>query len=58
MDPIQLRVKRQDRPGSEPYWEEFTIPYQPGHNVHSLLMEVHFRPVRADGEGGDERHVR
>ena len=49
MDPIQLRVKRQGRPDSEPYWEEFTIPYRAGHNVHSLLMEVQLRPVRADG---------
>jgi succinate dehydrogenase / fumarate reductase iron-sulfur subunit len=49
MDPILLRVKRQARPGGEPYWEEFKIPYRPGHNVHSLLMEVQLRPVRSDG---------
>jgi succinate dehydrogenase / fumarate reductase iron-sulfur subunit len=49
MDAILLRVKRQDRPGAEPYWEEFRIPYRPGHNVHSLLMEVQLRPVTADG---------
>src|SRR5262249_37372530 len=30
-------------------WEEFTIPYRPGHNVHSLLMETQFRPVTSDG---------
>jgi len=49
MDPILLRVKRQDRPDSASYWEEFRIPYRPGHNVHSLLMEVQLHPVRADG---------
>jgi succinate dehydrogenase / fumarate reductase iron-sulfur subunit len=49
MDAILLRVKRQARPDAEPYWEEFKIPYRPGHNVHSLLMEVQLRPVRNDG---------
>ena len=49
MDSITLRVLRQARPDSKPYWEEFTIPYRPGHNVHSLLMEVQLNPVTSDG---------
>src|SRR5262245_32088394 len=49
MDPIILRVRRQARPDSEPYWEEFKVPYKPDYNVHSLLMETQFHPVTADG---------
>jgi succinate dehydrogenase / fumarate reductase iron-sulfur subunit len=49
MDAITLRVLRQARPDSKPYWEEFKVPYRLGHNVHSLLMEVQLRPVTSDG---------
>jgi succinate dehydrogenase / fumarate reductase iron-sulfur subunit len=37
---IRLQVKRQDSPTSNPYWEEFEIPYQPRQNVVSVLMEI------------------
>jgi succinate dehydrogenase / fumarate reductase iron-sulfur subunit len=49
MDAILLRVLRQARPDTEPFWEEFKIAYRPGHNVHSLLMEVQLKPVTSDG---------
>jgi succinate dehydrogenase / fumarate reductase, iron-sulfur subunit len=49
MDAIVVRVKRQDRPAAAPYWEEYKIPHRPGHNVHSLLMEIQLRPVTSDG---------
>ncbi|TMA43423.1 MAG: succinate dehydrogenase iron-sulfur subunit, partial [Deltaproteobacteria bacterium] len=34
---IELRVKRQDGPGAPPYWQSFTIPWKPQHNVISAL---------------------
>jgi succinate dehydrogenase / fumarate reductase iron-sulfur subunit len=49
MDAIVVRVKRQERPAAAPYWEEYKIPHRPGHNVHSLLMEIQLRPVTSDG---------
>lgn len=46
---IRLKVRRQDGPGKLPYWQEFAIPYQPGHNVLSALMEVRKNPVDITG---------
>ena len=47
---ISLRIKRRDEPTSEPYWEEFEIPYRPCLNIISCLMEIQKRPVTAKGE--------
>jgi succinate dehydrogenase / fumarate reductase, iron-sulfur subunit len=47
---IELRVKRQDGPETAPYWQTFSIPWRPQHNVVSALMEIRLRPVTADGE--------
>jgi succinate dehydrogenase / fumarate reductase iron-sulfur subunit len=49
---IELRVRRQDGPQTEPYWQTFRLPWQPQHNVVSALMEIRLHPVTADG-----RHV-
>lgn len=49
VDPIRLRIKRQERPDSAPYWQDFTVPYKPAHNVHSVLTELQMRPVTSDG---------
>lgn len=47
---IHIKVKRQ-RGGKEPsYWEEFKIPYQPQHNVVSVLMKVRENPVNTRGQ--------
>src|SRR2546426_5103773 len=46
---IRLRVKRQDSPDANPYWQEFQIPYKPQHNVISALMEVRRNPMTCDG---------
>jgi succinate dehydrogenase / fumarate reductase iron-sulfur subunit len=45
-----LRIKRQESPNSEPYYEEFEIPYLPHHNVISMLMEIRRRPVTRQGK--------
>ncbi len=46
---IRLKIKRQDRPDTAAYWQEFEIPYKPGHNVVSALMAVRENPVTVDG---------
>jgi len=48
--PIRLKIKRQNTPDSSPYWEEFSVPYTPGHNVISVLMEIQKNPVNSRGE--------
>jgi succinate dehydrogenase iron-sulfur subunit len=47
---IQLHVKRQDSPGSPPYWEDYEIPYQPRQNVISVLMEMAKDPKTREGK--------
>lgn len=47
---IRLKVKRQDGPDALPYWQEFELPYTPGHNVLSLLMELRKNPVDLRGK--------
>jgi succinate dehydrogenase / fumarate reductase iron-sulfur subunit len=47
---IRLRVRRQDTPGSSPYWEEYEIPYRPRENVISVLMEIAKNPKTRDGK--------
>lgn len=47
---VRFIVKRQDDPNSSPYTEEFDVPYRPGMNVISALMEIRRNPVTADGK--------
>jgi succinate dehydrogenase / fumarate reductase iron-sulfur subunit len=47
---IHFKIKRQDRPDSPPYWEEFKMPYAPQHNVISALMYLREHPVNARGQ--------
>ena len=47
---VVIRIKRQRDANSVPYWEEFTIPYQPSLNVISALMEIRKNPVTSDGK--------
>lgn len=46
---IALRIRRQDRPGAEPYWETFRIPYAREMNVIACLQAIAANPVTADG---------
>jgi succinate dehydrogenase / fumarate reductase iron-sulfur subunit len=50
---IHFRVRRQDRPGAAPYWQEFRIPYRPNHNVVSALRVIRADPVTIDGQRVD-----
>lgn len=53
METIKLRIRRQDRPDSAPYWQDFAIPYQPEHNLVSVLMVLREQPVTVDGRRVD-----
>ncbi len=46
---VRLRIRRQDRPGSAPRWEEFAVPHEAGMNVIYCLMQIQHRPVTAAG---------
>jgi succinate dehydrogenase / fumarate reductase iron-sulfur subunit len=47
---IHLKIKRQDRPDSPPYWEEFKMPYAPQHNCISALMYLREHPINVRGQ--------
>lgn len=47
---IRLHVRRQDRPTSPGYWEDYEIPYRPRENVISVLMEIAKDPKTRDGK--------
>src|ERR1700745_4183967 len=47
---VIIKIKRQNTPNSKSYWEEFELPYKPGRNVTSALMEIAANPVTRDGE--------
>ncbi|WP_028403449.1 succinate dehydrogenase iron-sulfur subunit [Ectobacillus panaciterrae] len=47
---IRLIISRQDSPDSQPYDQEFEIPYRPNMNVISALMEIRRNPVDAKGK--------
>ena len=49
-DTIRFKIKRQDKPESSPYWQEFEIPYKTGHNVVSALMAIRETSVTVDGK--------
>jgi succinate dehydrogenase / fumarate reductase, iron-sulfur subunit len=48
--PVIIKIKRQPTPDAKPYWEEFELPYAPGRNVTSALMEIAAHPVTRDGK--------
>ena len=47
---IHFKIKRQDGPDAQPYWEEFKMPHTPGHNVVSALMYLREHPTNTRGE--------
>lgn len=42
---FRIRIRRQDRPGTAPYWETFELPYEPGLNITSCLQRIAARPI-------------
>lgn len=47
---VKFIITRQDDPNSDPYEEEFHVPYRPNMNIISALMEIRRNPVNAKGE--------
>ncbi|HET9743472.1 MAG TPA: succinate dehydrogenase iron-sulfur subunit [Terriglobales bacterium] len=47
---VILKIKRQLSPTSKPYWEEFELPWKPGMNVISSMMDIAANPVTRDGK--------
>ena len=47
---VKFIITRQDDPQSSSYVEEFELPYRPGMNVISALMEIQRNPVNAKGD--------
>jgi succinate dehydrogenase / fumarate reductase iron-sulfur subunit len=47
---ITLKVKRQDKPGSPSYWQNFQVPYKPFANIISCLMEIQKNPTTKAGK--------
>lgn len=47
---IKLIIKRQDDAESNPYEEEFEIPYKENLNVIACLMEIRRNPINSKGE--------
>ncbi|MEM8910459.1 MAG: 2Fe-2S iron-sulfur cluster-binding protein, partial [Planctomycetota bacterium] len=48
-DFINVRVRRQDGPGKEPYWELHQINYEPEMNVISVLQRIAAQSTNVDG---------
>ncbi|MBX7244842.1 MAG: succinate dehydrogenase iron-sulfur subunit [Candidatus Sumerlaeaceae bacterium] len=46
---INVKVKRQNGPGTAPYWDTFAIPYRSKMNIISVLMAIQATPTTADG---------
>ncbi len=47
---VKFVITRQDKPESQSYTEEFEIPYRPGMNVISALMEIQRNPTNSSGK--------
>lgn len=47
---VIFKIKRQDAPDTKPYWEEFELPWKPGMNVTSSLMDIAANPVTREGK--------
>ncbi|MBV9074892.1 MAG: succinate dehydrogenase iron-sulfur subunit [Acidobacteria bacterium] len=47
---VIIKIKRQTSPESKPYWEEFALPWKPGMNVISAMMDIAANPVTRSGK--------
>jgi succinate dehydrogenase / fumarate reductase iron-sulfur subunit len=47
---VTVRIKRQDKPGDAPFWEEFAVPVRPNMNVISVLQYIAAHPVTISGK--------
>ncbi len=50
---VELKIRRQDDPFSDPYWQHFELTYSTRDNVVALLRRLRENPVTTDGERVD-----
>lgn len=46
---VKLEIKRQSTPDGKASWDKFEIPWRPGMNVISAMMEIATNPVTVEG---------
>jgi len=47
---IEIKIKRQLMPDSQPFWEEFSVPHRPNMNMIAALMDIAENPVTRQGQ--------
>lgn len=47
---IRFKIKRQNAPGQDSFWEEFDVPYQPNLNIISCLNYIAANPTTIEGK--------
>jgi succinate dehydrogenase / fumarate reductase iron-sulfur subunit len=47
---VVIRIRRQDGPGKEAYWQEFAVPHRANMNVISCLQWIAAHPTTTDGK--------
>ena len=47
---VRFEIKRQSGADGKPVWEKFELPWKPGMNVISSMMEIAANPVTSDGK--------
>lgn len=50
MDKIFVKIRRQEKPESEPYWEDFLVPYRHRMTVIHVLQEIQKNPMNLKDE--------
>src|SRR5450432_4371915 len=49
-EPVLFKIRRQASPDATQLWEEFELPWHPGMNVISSMMEIARNPVTREGK--------
>lgn len=47
---LHFRIRRQDAPGKEGYWQLFDLPHRPKLNIISCLQAIAANPLTSDGQ--------
>jgi succinate dehydrogenase / fumarate reductase, iron-sulfur subunit len=47
---VKIEIKRQSNPDGKATWEKFEVPWRPGMNVISAMMEIAANPRTSDGK--------
>lgn len=50
---VELKVRRQDDPFSDPYWQHFDLQALPRDNIVAVLRRLRENPITSDGERVD-----